>query len=355
MRHRRTSATRPALPLAALIAAASVLSLTSLAASQIAPDRTYYGINRTIPMQITVPEGAKGDVSLQLIAPVSNEVVEKAAAAAGAVNLAEKFPALWTTSTPRVLYVQLVVGDKKIGPAVVLQPMATPQYARSVDGAGNPTWSAGGPKIYSGIRAYVDKHVVLDTSKGEVVLSMRPDMAPNTVWSFRGLVEGGYYTEVIFHRIADLNGDGSIDILQVGDPGAGDPTKAGQGGPGFYIDLEKSTLPHDAGVISMARTPDPNTNGSQVFLCLNKAGTGFLDGKYTSFGETVKGLDVMKALGAVQTNPQNSRPVDPPMIKSARLIDAPPIGDAVKPAAAPDAKPDIKPDAKPAEKPADER
>ncbi|MBC7773627.1 MAG: peptidylprolyl isomerase [Pyrinomonadaceae bacterium] len=338
----------------ALIAAATVFSLTSAAFSQIAPDRTYYGITRAIPMTITVPAGAMGDVSLQLIAPASYEVVEKATAAAGAVNLAEKFPTLWTTSSPRLLYVQLLVGETKVGPAVVLQPLVTPNYAKSADGVGNPAW-APGPKVYSGVRAYVDKHVVLDTSKGEIELSLRPDMAPNTAWSFRELVGGGFYTEVIFHRIADLNADGTIDILQVGDPGAGDVAKAGSGGPGFNIDLERSTLAHDSGIISMARSQDPNSNGSQFFLCLNKSGTSFLDGKYTTFGETVRGLNVIKTLGTVQTN-ASARPIDPPMIKSAKLIDAPPIGSAATPAGGetkPDAKPDTKLDTKPAEKPAE--
>lgn len=359
-------AKHPAVLCSTLLAAALLLSFASVALSQVAPDRVYYGINRAIPMTITVPEGAKGDVSLQLIAPVSSEVVEKSAAAAGAVNVAEKFPMLWTTSSPRVLYLQLVVGEKKIGPAVVLQPMLTPQYASKVDAMGNPVWIPS-PRMYSGVRAYVDKHVLIDTSKGEIEIALRPDVAPNTVWNFRGLVEGGFYTEVIFHRIADINADGATDILQVGDPGAGDPTKAGAGGPGYYINLENSTLPHDAGIISMARTRDnkpgsPNTNGSQIFLCLTKSGTSDLDGKYTTFGETVKGLDVMKSIGAVQTNAVTSRPIDPPMLKSAKLIDAPPFGDAAKPAGAeanvdtkPDAKPVEKPAEKPAEKPVDKR
>ena len=329
-----------------MLAAAGVLgAFAAPALSQITPDRTYYGIGRSIPMKIEVPKDAEGEVTLQLIAPATNEVVQSAGAAAGEVNLAEKFPTLWTTSDPRLLYVQLAVGDKKIGAPVVLQALVAPPYATRVDGAGNPTWQRG-PKTYSGLRAYVDKHILLDTSKGEVEIALRPDMAPNTVWNFRGLVEGGYYTEVIFHRIADLNGDSTIDILQVGDPGAGNPATAGSGGPGYCIDLEASTMPHDLGVISMARTPDPNSNGSQIFICLNKSGTSFLDGKYTTFGETVRGADILKLLGAVQTTPQTQRPVDPPMIKSARLVDAPPIG-----APQPDAKKAEGATAQPVEKP----
>jgi peptidyl-prolyl cis-trans isomerase B (cyclophilin B) len=311
------------------LAALGVLALVSHAAAQLTPDRLYYGINRAIPMKIALPAGAQGDTEIQLLAPVTAEVVEKAAAAAGPVNLAEKFPMLWTTAAPRLLYAQLVVGGKKTGPAVVLQPMVSPPYATGADRTGNPMY---GPerKVYSGVRAYVDKNVAMETSKGEIEFALRPDMAPNTVWNFRELVDGGFYTEVIFHRIADLSGDGVIDILQVGDPGASDPSKAGSGGPGYMIDLEPSKLPHDFGVISMARTSDPNTNGSQIFMCLNKTGTSFLDGKYTTFGQTIKGGETLKALAAVQTN-QQARPIDPPMIKSARLVDAAPYGDGPRP------------------------
>ncbi len=316
------------------------LLLVPHAAAQLTPDRTYYGINRAMPMKIALPQGAAGDAEIQLLAPVSAEVVEKSAAAAGPVNLAEKFPMLWTTSAPRLLYAQLVVGGKKIGPAVVLQPLVTPAYASGIDRAGNPMFPPDDKrqKLYSGVRAYADKNVVLDTSKGEIEIAMRPDMAPNTVWNFRELVGGGFYTEVIFHRIADLSGDGIIDILQVGDPGAGDPAKAGGGGPGYMIDLEPSKLLHDFGVVSMARTGDPNTNGSQIFMCLNKSGTSFLDGKYTTFGQTIRGGEALKALAAVPTN-QQSRPIDPPMIKTGRLVDAAPYGDSAKPETDPSAAP----------------
>ncbi len=314
----------------------SITGLAGIAQAQVTSDRVYFGIARAIPMKVVVPDTAKGQPRLQLLEPVTGNLVESADAAAGAVNLAEKFPTLWTTSSPRLLYLQLTVGDTPIGAPVVLQPLVSPDYATRVDGAGNPQWQRG-RKIYSGIRAYTDKHILFDTSKGQVQIALRPDMAPNTVWTFRGLVEGGYYTDVIFHRIADLNADSTIDILQVGDPGASNPETAGQGGPGFNFDLEPSTLQHDLGVISMARTNDPNTNGSQIFLCLNRSGTSFLDGKYTAFGKAVAGDDVLRSIGTVQTNPQNSRPVDPPMIKSATLVDAPPITAAAKPDTKPDA------------------
>src|SRR5688572_18423650 len=129
--------------LALLAVAIASLALGSTSHAQLTPDRTYYGVQRTMPMTVKVPDGAAGDVEIQLLAPVTAEVVEKAPAAAGAVNLAEKFPMLWTTSDPRVLYAQLVVGGKKVGPAVVLQPMLTPRYAKNVDPtpAASPMWN----------------------------------------------------------------------------------------------------------------------------------------------------------------------------------------------------------------------
>lgn len=303
-----------------LISVVSVLTCASGAAAQLTPDRTYYGINREMPMTVKAPEGAPGEAEVQLLTPQTAEVVEKAAVKAGALNLAEKFPMLWTTAQPRLLYAQLFVGGKKVGPAVVLQPMVSPNYAPRVNQVGEPMFPNAETRqnVYSGIRAYVDKNVVLDTSKGEIEVSLRPDMAPNTVWNFRDLVAGGFYTGITFHRIVPNF------VEQVGDPNG-----TGMGGPGYYIDLEQSTLPHDFGVLSMARTGDPNTNGSQVFLCLSRTGTAPLDGKYTSFGQTIRGAEVVKSIAAVPL--QGEKPVDPPMIKSARLVDAAPYGDGPKP------------------------
>ncbi len=311
------------------------------AEAQLRPDRTYYGINRPIPMTLAIPQDIKGitkeglgEPQIQLLAPVTAEVVERAAAAPGPVDLAALFPTLWTTSAPRLLYAQAVVGEQKIGPAVVLQPMIPPAYAR-VDRVGNPQFPSEQQrdKTYSGIRAYVDKNIVLETSKGPIEVALRPDVAPNTVWNFRELVDGGFYTDVIFHRVVAANPSGSPFVIQVGDP-----TGTGRGGPGYLIDLEPSTLPHAFGILSMARTGDPNSNGSQIFICLSRDGTAPLDGKYTSFGQTVRGAEAIQAIAAVPVGDKD-RPIDPPMIKTARFVDAPPYGTGPKPLQGPDAQP----------------
>ncbi|MBI1191059.1 MAG: hypothetical protein GC200_10315 [Tepidisphaera sp.] len=178
--------------------------------------------------------------------------------------------------------------------------------------------------VYSGIAAYVDQHVVFETSMGDIEFRLRPDAAPNTVRSFLGLVQGGFYDDIIFHRVVARSPAGLPFVIQVGDP-----TGTGSGGPGWSSDFELSSLPHDFGVLSMARDEEPNTNGSQVFVCLSREGTARLDGKYVSFGEAVRGADVILAIGAVPVN--GDRPLDPPVLKHVKLVEAPPFGTGPQP------------------------
>ena len=305
-----------------------VLALLSPATwAQLTPDREYYGIDRTIPMTISLPSGVAGDVEIALYLASGDEAA-RAAAAEGAVDLAGLFPVLWTATTPQISYAQLLVDDEPIGSSVVLTPMITPNLARlSGRSAVFPERS---PQMvtYAGLRAWVDRHVVFTTSEGEIEFRMRPDKAPNTVANFLDLVEGGFYTDIIFHRIIGAKDGREPFMAQVGDP-----TGTGSGGPGRFIDLEMSDLPHDFGVLSMARTGDPNTNGGQVFVCFSRGGTYFLDGQYCSFAEAVSGGDTILALEKTETD-AGDRPVgDPPVLKSAKTTPAPPFGrgpDALK-------------------------
>lgn len=314
-------------------AAVALLAAASPSNGQITPDRAYFGVNRPIPMRVAVPGGRSGAVAIELLAPgqrgsVDATVVARADAEAGGVDLAGLFPILWTSDAPRVLYAQLVVGDSRVGPAVVLQPLLTPKRARL---AGNQVQFPDVPgRVYSGLRAYTDAHIVLDTSEGEIEVALRPDHAPNTVWSIRSLVEGGYYTDIIVHRVVP-NVRGNPFVVQFGDP-----TGVGSGGPGYFTDLEPSALPHDFGVLSMARTNDPDTNGSQIFICLSRAGTSFLDVNYVSFGQTVRGGDAILRIERTPLEAPNSqRPAEPPVVRSARLEPAPPYGNGPAPIARP--------------------
>jgi peptidyl-prolyl cis-trans isomerase B (cyclophilin B) len=219
---------------------------------------------------------------------------------------------------------QLVVGDKKIGAPLVMQPLLDSGPAQ-MDQNGRPRWA---PKrgAVSGYRIYTEKNVVMTTSLGEITLRLRPDQAPNTCWNFMELVKGGFYTEVIFHRILGPQGGRPGFMAQ-----CGDPTGTGSGGPGYCIDLEDSKLPHDFGVLSMARTGDPNTNGSQFFLCFSREATAALNGAYCAFGQAIDGAEVIKKLEAVETkagpNGEPSAPVKPPVLISAKLVDAEPYGE----------------------------
>jgi cyclophilin family peptidyl-prolyl cis-trans isomerase len=188
----------------------------------------------------------------------------------------------------------------------------------------------------SGIRAYAEKHVHMHTTLGDIEFRMRPDHAPNTCWSMMELVKGGLYTDIAFHRImGDKNGGGFMAQC-------GDPTGTGGGGPGFNIDFENSKLPHDFGVLSMARSNDPNTGGSQFFICFSRSGTSFLDGNYVSYAQAVSGADTIVALTKVETvqdGRENSTPKNPPKLISATLVDAPPFGEGSEPVKAPESAP----------------
>ncbi len=296
-----------------------------LANAQLVPEREYYGINRSIPMTVTLPQGVAGEVNIKLLNPDASEVAN-AAADEGQIDLAGLFPILWTTTEPHTLYAQLYVDDDPIGSAVVLVPMTTPVMAQRSQ-SGRAVFPNMPKELikYSGIRAWPDKHVVFTTTFGDIEFRMRPDQAPNTVANFLDLVEGGYYTDIIFHRIIGARPGREPFMAQVGDP-----TGTGSGGPGRFIDLEPSHLPHDFGVLSMARTGDPNTNGGQVFICFSRKGTDFLDTQYCSFAQAVDGADVILKLESVKTGAQD-RPEDPPVLKSAKTIPAPPLPREAKP------------------------
>ncbi|MFG0274399.1 MAG: peptidylprolyl isomerase, partial [Phycisphaerales bacterium] len=99
---------------------------------------------------------------------------------------------------------------------------------------------------------------------------------------------------------------------------------------------ESSTLPHDFGVISMARTNDPDSNGSQVFVCLTRERTQALDGLYTAFGQLVRGASAVVDIAGVELeDPRSGRPVDPPVITGAYTVPAPPYGEGPEPVARP--------------------
>lgn len=298
---------------AAFVALSLSAAFAASAVAQIKPERTYYGINRPLPVKVS----GKGKLLLRAFS--QGKEAGRAEVKSGTVDLAKAFAGIWSEKPTGPVHVQTYSGEKAIGPALVLVPMTNPAVSTmDADAAKPPKFSPDEDQAFAGYRAYVDKRVVFETSMGEMEFRMRPDAAPNTVANLLQLVEGGFYDGVIIHRVVAKGRDGNPFVIQ-----GGDPTGTGSGGPGYAIPLEDSSLGHDFGVISMARSSDPNTAGSQWFVALSRAGTARLDHRYASFGELVRGADVLRKIAAVEVGEQD-RPKSPPVLKRARLIDAPP-------------------------------
>jgi peptidyl-prolyl cis-trans isomerase B (cyclophilin B) len=162
---------------------------------------------------------------------------------------------------------------------------------------------------------------VIKTNEGEMVVQFWTDAAPNTIENFKKLARQGFYDGTIFHRIV------KDFMIQGGDPNSKDPAKEnsyGQGGPDYKIKAEFNDHPHDRGVISMARSADPDSAGSQFFICL--APVHRLDHQYTTFGKLIKGDDVLEKIGniAVERNAQGepSKPTKRIVIESVKIVPA---------------------------------
>jgi len=129
---------------------------------------------------------------------------------------------------------------------------------------------------------------VIETSLGEMELELLPEKAPGHVKNFVDLARKGFYDGSTFHRV--IPGF----MIQGGDPNTrdekGSRSSHGTGGPGYTIKAEFNDTPHRRGVLSMARASDPDSAGSQFFICV--ADSGFLDRQYTAFGRVVRGMEV---------------------------------------------------------------
>ncbi|HEY1605355.1 MAG TPA: peptidylprolyl isomerase [Allosphingosinicella sp.] len=140
----------------------------------------------------------------------------------------------------------------------------------------------------------------LDTG-GDVVVRLRPDLAPGHVARIRELVEEGFYDGIVFHRVIP-------GFMAQG----GDPTGTGRGGSDkSNLEAEFSNAPHNRGAVSMARTHDPNSANSQFFICTDDS--PFLDGQYTIWGEVTDGMEHVDAL------PKGEPPRTPGKIVKASL------------------------------------
>ncbi|MFQ5342980.1 MAG: peptidylprolyl isomerase [Anaerolineae bacterium] len=192
----------------------------------------------------------------------------------------------------------LLLGQRLARPAgqpqsVAQQQAVSPQNLPAQSSAlqndtGKPTYAGPPPMTIDASKAYT---ATIKTDKGDIVIRLRPDLAPQHVNNFVFLARQGFYDGLWFHRV--IPGF----IAQAGDP-KGDTT----GGPGYLLPHEITDTPHKAGTVAMARLSDPfnperDSSGSQFYIVLeNSQQASDLDGQYTIFGEVVQGLDVARRL-----------------------------------------------------------
>jgi len=160
---------------------------------------------------------------------------------------------------------------------------------------------------------------VIKTSEGEMVAEFWPEVAPNTVENFKKLARSGFYDGTAFHRIV------KGFMIQGGDPLTKDPaqeSRYGTGDPGYKIKAEFNDRSHERGVLSMARSSDPDSAGSQFFICL--ANVSRLDHQYTTFGKIIKGDDVLGKIGDTEVTTsdsgERSKPTKRVTVESIKIV-----------------------------------
>ncbi len=320
------------------------------------PGREFFGLNQPIPVRLDPPEKAGSNLEIAIYRWGEDEPLDRRFADPGVVDLADLFPDLWASPSGTIRIAQVIDDGKPVGQPLVLDPMTTPALAKNenLKRAALHAFDTGDrvglqqlfdlnsrarlqlrPDVvyitpeqgvaFAGLRIYPLPHIVFETDKGEIEFRLRPDMAPRSTRYVIDLVERGFYTNIPVHRIVADSSAGVPFVIQFGDP-----TGSGAGNAGFYMDLEPSELQHRFGTLSVARTPELNTNSSQLFICLSReAGVNF-DGAYSCFAELVRGADAVLAMERVQTDNED-RPSEPLVIRSARAIPAPPITQSPEP------------------------
>ncbi|MFL6345359.1 MAG: peptidylprolyl isomerase [Nitrososphaeraceae archaeon] len=155
---------------------------------------------------------------------------------------------------------------------------------------------------------------IIITNFGDVTFEFYPEDAPKTVENFKDLSKRGFYDGLIFHRIVPGF------VIQGGDPNTKDNTnrsKWGTGGPGWNIKAEFNKKKHSRGVLSMARSQDPDSAGSQFFIVLKDS--SFLDGQYTVFGRVTHGMDIVDRIASLKTDSADA-PIDIDESKIIKVI-----------------------------------
>ena len=186
---------------------------------------------------------------------------------------------------------------------------------------GSAAFAADGKKAENPTMNASNEVAVIRTSEGDMVVRFWNDAAPNTIENFKKLARSGFYDSTIFHRVV------KGFMIQGGDPNSKDPAKEnkyGEGGPGYKIKAEFNNHSHERGVVSMAREPNPDSAGSQFFICL--APVTRLDHQYTTFGKLSKGNDVLDKIGEAPVTRNSagemSKPTKRVVIESIKIVPA---------------------------------
>ena len=249
---------------------------------------------------LTVNIKAEGDARLVLTSFTGGKVDPKGAAEVSGEttkDLKQIFPEALSQGGTFLLYV--VPKDKDL-PDFQGTPLVI--SVREDKRRGAPA----GPMV---IKVEPLQYAVLSTKGGNMTMAFYYDVAPHTVENFLDLASHGYFDGQKFHRIVPGF------VIQGGDP-RGD----GTGGPGYQIPAEFNERPHVEGVLSMARGTDPDSAGSQFFVCLDYAHTQQLDRKYTAFGKVVDGFNVAQEIGKTKiADPSTGRPEQPQVIEKVEV------------------------------------
>jgi peptidyl-prolyl cis-trans isomerase B (cyclophilin B) len=293
------------LPLFAMAVASSLASspakAADAAAAVLTPSKTWFSPGKPIEVKVA----GQGDVTLVLTDFLGNPVQARGpadvAGGTGTVDVRTVFPAVDTAGT-YLLYAVAKGADVAKGVTTFQgTPLVVGVRADRRSGAPN------GPMV---VKVEPLRYLVMTTNRGPITMAFYYDVAPHTTSNFLTLAAEGYFSGLSFHRIVPKF------VIQGGDP-RGD----GTGGPGYQIDAEFNERPHHEGVLSMARSMDVNSAGSQFFVCLDYAQTKQLDRKYTAFGKVVGPMDAVKAIAAAPTNAENDRPNEPQTIEKVEVKD----------------------------------
>jgi len=167
--------------------------------------------------------------------------------------------------------------------------------------------------LMTGTAAQSNEIAVIETTLGNIELEFLEDKAPGHTKNFKDLANKGYYDGTTFHRV--IPGF----MIQGGDSNSKseDRSMHGTGGPGYSIKAEFNDTPHDRGILSMARSQDPDSAGSQFFIVVKDS--HFLDNQYTAFGKVVTGMDVVDKIVNVPRDPKDN-PDERVEMKSVKIV-----------------------------------